>query len=523
MKITARGIFLSVFFSIVLLLFTGKAFAADTYSEAVLEKEGISATPSNSLNTEADVPQNVHTAVQILIIETLSAVNCQLTGIDPASKDHRCLGMNPETGKIGYLPENGGLVGVVGGLIGMTFNPPISTGQYVAYLDNNFGIQKSTYAAGPPPDAEGPQNNCRESSRGIGFCSLTPVLDIWIAMRNVVYLILILAFVVIGIGIMLRVHIDPRTVMTIQNQVPKIIVGILLISFSFAIAGILIDTMWVATYLFAAVIGGATGQYNTTDVTVEILRSANPFNAFSVVGGGIGNIASQSSMAFTEIVKTAFTNIFDLNGVPLIGFILDGFVKILINSLAFIIIAIAILIALLRLFVTLILAYINIILDVVFAPFWLLAGILPGGGMGTWFKDLLSNLAIFPVAISFILLGNYFVNAFSDVNTQADRLVPPLTSGINDGAVAALIGLGFILMLPGLLVAVKGALKAPKLNFGPIFGPIGAAAKYPTSIGKRTGAIYAGRNEAIMKKNKHGEYEWGEKGIAKGIQSQILH
>lgn len=522
MKTTARGIFLSVFFSFFLLFFTGNALAADTYNDAKIENSNVTST--NPLNTEADVPQNVHTTMQILIIETLSAVNCQLTGIDPASKDHRCLGYNPESGKIGYLPENGGVIGVMGNLISMTFTPPISTNQYVAYLDKNFGIQKSAYASDPEADVmqkrddEGFQNPCKNTSRGIGFCSLAPVLSIWIAMRNIVYLILILIFVVIGLGIMLRIHIDPRTVMTIQNQIPKIIIGIILISFSFAIAGILIDTMWVATYLFAAVLGNATGL--STNTTVEILRASNPFNAASMMGGGIADISSKSAMAFNEIVKTAFTNIFNFDGLMFpLDVILDGIFSVFISSLAFIIIAGAIIISLLRLFISLIMAYINIILDVVFAPFWLMAGILPGGSVGSWFKDLLANLAVFPVAISFLILGSYFVNAFGQDNSRSASMAPPLTGGIDNGSIAAMIGLGFIMMLPGLLNQVKAAFKAPKLNFGPIMGPVGAAAGMVTNTVKGTGQTYmAGKEWHIDDYNPGtGQVKYGQRGSFKSI------
>src|SRR6185437_16773771 len=46
----------------------------------------------------------------------------------------------------------------------------------------------------------------------------------------------------------LRFRVDPRTVMTLQNQIPRVIIAILLITFSYAIAGALIDLMWTATY-----------------------------------------------------------------------------------------------------------------------------------------------------------------------------------------------------------------------------------------------------------------------------------
>ena len=88
---------------------------------------------------------------------------------------------------------------------------------------------------------------------GTGFDGLKPLLPLWTVFRNIVYILFVLVFVIIGVAIMLRLKIDPRTVMTIQNQIPKLIIGILLVTFSFSIAGFLIDIMYTSIYL----IGGA--------------------------------------------------------------------------------------------------------------------------------------------------------------------------------------------------------------------------------------------------------------------------
>ena len=444
-------------------------YAYDT-AEGSNENVTQNSSSENSLNTNSDVPNNFHSFTQILMIESLSAVICQLSGVDPLSPTHKCLGLDPQTGKIGFVQGNGGLLGTVGSLIDTTLVPPASSLQYVAYVKNNFGITKSAYAA---PKLSSCVEDPTGISRGVGFCGLLPVLDLWIAMRNIVYLILILIFVVIGLGIMLRIHIDPRTVMTVQNQIPKIIIGIIAITFSFAIAGLLIDVMWVTSYLFAGVIINATSPDNTSLMT-DTVTAGSPIDAAQAafnnpIGpgeqSGIGGIANLTALGFGELVANAIT-----------GYENSGVVYSLISgSIAFIayfVILIAIIVALLRLWVSLVITYINIILDVVFAPFWLLAGILPGStlGLGGWVRDLLGNLAVFPVAIAFFLLADYFVYAFQDTGAGFS---PPLLGGTNQGAVAAMIGLGFILMLPSLLSTVKAAVKAPKVNFGPIMKPVG--------------------------------------------------
>jgi len=442
-----------------------KSFAyepQDNYSDSTSSMT-IGERSGNSMGTSSDVPNTLGSFVQVLMIESLSAANCQLAGFDPTRPNQKCLGVNPRTGKIGYVENGGGVIGFMGRAIDSTLAPPVSSIQYVAYLKNNFGVVKSTYAA------EGDEkifNPCIDSNRGVGFCSILPILDLWVAMRNIVYLILILIFIVIGVGIMLRIHIDPRTVMTVQNQIPKIIGGIIVISFSFAIAGFLIDVMWVTTYLFATILGTATGL--ESEKMINIVRAANPIDAAnSIANGGVIDIAAKASQALAELVSMAFQNQ-DMG-------VLDDLIQPLVSAAAFFVFVIAIIVALMRLWVSLIITYVNLILDIVFAPFWILAGALPGSslGMSGWFKDMLANLAVFPVAISFFILANFFVSAFSGNDLTQNRMAPPLLGGTNSSAVAAIIGLGFLLMLPNLLSTTKAFFKAPKVNFGDIMKPVG--------------------------------------------------
>jgi len=479
---------------------------------------------SSTLNTSSNVALNSHNAVQVLFIDFLSAISCQLSGIDPTNPDGKCLGVNRETGEIGFVENGGGAIAVMGRLIDMTLTPPTSSLQYIAYLRDNFGIAKNAYAQ------EGVVNPCINGSNGFGFCSIEPLLPIWIAMRNIVYLIFILVFIIIGMGIMLRLHIDPRTVMTIQNQIPKIIVGILAITFSFAIAGLLIDFMWVTIYLFASVIISATGL--DPNAAIKITQATDPFQAVNAgwnavdpnAGFGIFDIASRTATSFSDIVEASLMEFSKELG-PLWN-LFGGALDIIITIILFI----AILILLIRLFITLLMAFVNIILDIIFAPWWILAGLLPGGplGLGAWMRDLIANLAVFPVAIGFMLLAAYLMSAF----TAKERVVsdlsglnfPMLGASANPAAIGVIIGFGFILMLPNLLSSVKVALKTPKMNFGPMFGPVGAAVSYPKNVASSVGGIWAGRKEYHMKEDPGSKdgYSWGQKGIGGSIKQRIF-
>lgn len=459
---------------------------------------------TNSLptNTNTDVPNNLHNWTQTVMIEVASALSCQLTGIDPTKPDQACLGVDPKTGKIGFLPagdpKNGRLGGAIGGmssLISVLYTPPAHTGDYFKYLADNFGITKKTYAQEAP------------GTTGTGFEGLRPLLDLWKAFRNIVYLIFVLVFIVIGLAIMLRVRIDPRTVMTIQNQIPKILIGILLVTFSYAIAGFLIDLMYLTIHIGGNLIVSSADP-SLAGLPTQLSKETNPFEVAGHLKNdnaalGIGGIAWKPSTGIAEFIAPFFDSppgkvLTTLMGAT-VGFfggsylsagglvfgplasviggllgsiagfafgdeILGGVVSIIV----FLIIIISLLVALFRLWFTLIKAYVMILIDVVLAPFWIIGSIVPGSSISAtgWLRDIVSNLAAFPVTIFMFLLGRVFIDAFGTAD-KATQFVPPLIGNrASTEAIGALIGLGIILMTPNVVNMLKAALKAPKVETG---------------------------------------------------------
>ena len=144
----------------------------------------------------------------------------------------------------------------------------------------------------------------------------------------------------------------------------------------------------------------------------------------------------------------------------------------------------------------LLVAYISIIIDVIFAPFWLIIGLLPGSslGAGAWLKDIIANLSVFPATIIMFVLANFFINIPTSGGTI---FTPPLVGGeLSERAFGQLIALGFIFMTPNVLTLVKQALKAPKVAFGPALEPLGAAggtvgAAVSAGVAMRTSAFPA--------------------------------
>lgn len=468
------------------------------------------------LNTDPNVPTNLHTVTQSVILEVLTGLTCQLIGQDPTTTSHECLGVDPTTGKIGYVQSNGGAVGFVGSMIAALYTPPAHTATFFQYEARNFGLVKHAYAAGS----------------GIGFTSLEPLLALWSTFRNIAYFVFIIIFIAVGFAIMFRVKIDPRTVMTIENQIPKIIVGLVLVTFSYAIAGFLIDMMYSVTYLTINVITSAESSHS--DFTAQIqntekndLAGGTPFAFMNdIVPGGLLGVSAGSAGSVKDIIQnllsapvtsggngtngaigggliglgvgtaacvvvgiaSAGIGFFPCAGLILasgalgaIGGGLSGqdlqtdvqnalgyMVADIASVLAFLIIAIAIIIALFRVWFSLLLAYVSILLDVVFSPFFIIAGVFPGSkiGFGAWLRDIGSNLLAFPVTVGMFLLAGVFMESFA---TSGNTLfVPPLIGnpgGSGQSPFAYIIALGMILLTPNVVNITKGILKAPENKY----------------------------------------------------------
>jgi len=513
MKLAVRYFFTTLLFIVFCFLFIKAPAFAQIQIQPQPQPPAVN--PYAAPNTNSDVPNNLHNWTQNVMIEVMSAMTCQLVGVDPTNPSAKCLGVDSKTNKIGFVENGGGAVGLMGNLISMTFTPPVHTSDYIAYISRDFGITKHAYAATP----------CDLNTKGLGFCGLSPLMNLWSAFRNIVYLIFIIVFVIIGLAIMLRVKIDPRTVMTIQNQIPKLIIGILLVTFSFAIAGFLIDIMYISIYLITSVLASADAKI-TNDVISSIAQATNPFDSANAIAGttGLGGIIGSSSDSVSNIIGGAFNNpmgrgLFGLIGtiigavvggniaesIPIIGGLVGGIVGGIVGAvfatsiagfiakvIALLIIAIAVLWSLFKLWFILLEAYIMILVHTVFAPFWIVTGLLPGlqsAGFGAWLREILANLAVFPTTIIILLLGRIFIDSFGTTNTPG-QFVPPLMGSIgNTNAIGALIGIGIIFLLPNAATITKAAFKAPKIDLGPVGKAVGTG---PRVLGGAYGTVMSG-------------------------------
>lgn len=455
---------------------------------------------------QTEPKQDLHNYTQTVMIEVTSSLICMLTGIDPIKPSQKCFGIN--NGRVGPVDTSGGAIGSIGSILAMTFPTSASTGDYVNYMASNFGLAKPVLA------------------QQTGFDRLSPFTKIWVGFRNIVYLIFVLVFVIIGFAIMLRVRIDPRTVMSIENQIPKIIVALVMVTFSFAIAGLLIDLMWVSIYLVINVFGNIHPPILTKDANFYGQNAIQAFGEFV----GFKDTVLGSSGSIRDIVSNLLFvgqdngNIFILSGLfniadaikNLGGWLIGQFAGIL----ALLVITFAVLYSLFRLWFTLLKAYVFILLDIVFAPFWILAGLIPGSKLSFegWLRDLGSNLLAFPATIVLFLLARVFIDIFAEPGSNT-AFIPLIGNPGMPGAIGSIVGLGFILFAPGIVETMRKVLHAPEVDLSSIWKGVGFGVARTMGIAKTGQNILKLSQEQEMRNidPTTGEVRYGKIGIGRAF------
>lgn len=318
---------------------------------------------------------------------------------------------------------NNGIIGNLGTMTTfMIESKPATTNGYISYISQNLQRNKiinETYAATNLP----------------GFTALQPLLPVWRAFRNLSYMLFAIAFIMYGIMIMFRVRVDGKTAASIQLAIPKLISTLLIITFSYAIVGLLIDLSTVLTAI----------SINILKVPNGLLVSNSPgsYNAATLAGGDsiFGAIGSWIINGLTSFIVAPFA-VFNLLLGGSFNLILTSFTSL--SALFFLgiflifFLFLAVLIAFFKLTVKLFQAYFSVIMYLIFSPIILLTNVLPGStSFSTWMKNIVGNLIVFPATV-FLLTLSFAFMAQPLVNINS---IIPLTSGlINTGQIENLLG-----------------------------------------------------------------------------------
>jgi len=276
-----------------------------------------------------------------------------------------------------------------------------------------------------------------------GYQSLmdSGVAPLWNQMRNIAYLFFVVIMIVIGFMIMFRSKIGGQTMVSIGNTIPSVIVSLILVTFSFAIAGVIID------------LGG---------VVISLLYSI--FNQQSVSIGNFGalfgilfnsDFAEQYAGVVSEDFSTALSG-FSSNIVggyfKLLGAIWGTAIMGLLGLIAMIIGAGIVFVGAIKLLIMLYKAYFELLLNVILGPIKIMLGTMPGqeNMKVNWFTGIIRNVLVFPIAYFIVNIPIFLMESTGVILSLPDKLTG---DNLGDATTAAAGGISTSEGYVGLIIS----------------------------------------------------------------------
>lgn len=411
------ALFLTIFF-VLITLASKVAFAADVQISPIKEVQKL-----EDGNTAA-------------VQGKLNAYNTGNIFFNASAASFYCTMMSCKVGVDG-APVSGAY-GTMVAYVGKIYETkPASTETYVADVlrQMNISVAQPAYA------------------QGLGFGALEPILTIWKAFRNLAYLGFVLIFIIIGFMIMFRQKIGSQSVVTVQQALPNIVISLITVTFSYAIASLMIDLMYLSMAAMVTLF--------STQVRID---------GFPYLSGSIIDLASfmltLGGNGISDVIGSFVTTTWGNN---------DPITKVLASAgggfatlSAQIIFALVIVFQLFKLLLALLRTYVDIILQIAFAPIILMMGALPGSkAFGEWLRNLVGNLAVFPAILLLLIVYSVIKTNTGQAmgpeivpQAHAAGFMPPYMVGGGETASAFLpflVGLGLLMGMAEVPDAVKKA------------------------------------------------------------------
>jgi len=375
------------------------------------------------------------------------------------------------------IPEDmrGGLLGTADSFVNYAYTNQPNV-NLVAHLGNEWvpGYKEGTtglYAA--------------EKQSGYDELMDSGISNIWAKFRDLAYLFFVVVMIVIGFMIMFRSKLGGQTLVSLGNTIPNVIVGLILVTFSFAIAGLVIDIGGLITNFLASLFKGDLVSIENVGNLMKSVFGNNDVLTAGSAGAGISSFlgASLSALGTTAAigVVSALGTFFAFVG--LIGILL------LLALLGIVFVGV------IKLLITLYKAYFGILLGVAIGPLQIMMGTIPGQNHMTmnWLLGIVRNVLVFPVVF-------FIVNAPNLLMGNGDILLSlpeKLTYADPADSVTNLPITGAILLFVLRVFVIYLAAQAPKYieafipnTSSKAAGDAGAAAKMSLSKIPLVGALF---------------------------------
>ncbi|MHB8442958.1 MAG: hypothetical protein ACYDAS_01115 [Patescibacteria group bacterium] len=358
------------------------------------------------------------------------------------------------TGGYGAMGEMTSLMGT------MYVAQPESGVGYFAYLGQKAGFINPTYAA-TTSNSGGPI---------YGFSFLSPIEPLWALTRNVAYFLLILIIILTGIMIIVGGKLGGQIPITFMSALPNIVAAVILIEFSYALAGFMIDIMNILlSFVFF------TFNYLGPNLGGKSFSSAfsSKMYIFSVFGTEQSQIqkALENSQPLVNSITANSNNVY----VKLLGMLGNLISNHQLSGIIAFVIAVILLFTAIKIFMKLLASYIILIFLPVAAPFMFLFGAFPGQSKFYWkffvgmFKAIMAFVVVYTIfLIMFYIENGNGGNPISFGNGNALPLIGfnNISTSSATSVISAFIAIGLFVLIPKLVGDVQNAISRDFGDYG---------------------------------------------------------
>lgn len=286
------------------------------------------------------------------------------------------------------------------GLVGMADN------SVIAMYNNYSGVNIPGYLASEWVPGYTSDTSIYAANDGYSYLQESNVDGLWDRIRMISYIFFVVILIAAGFMIMFRQKIGGQLAVSIFNTLPNVVIALILVTFSFAIVGLLLNFGVMLINIVSSILG----------VTADTAMKVNhPFSLWGILVNGDYWKANLSANVVTLTVPAvigAVVAIFTATGGTAAAVVVPAVMGAVIGALVIAIIVSAIVIyASIRVYITLLTAYLGIILNTILAPIFLTVSAFPGqSNMAMdWFNRILKGVLTFPIVYFFINLGVFIL------------------------------------------------------------------------------------------------------------------
>ncbi|MCL4393027.1 hypothetical protein M1145_02710 [Patescibacteria group bacterium] len=301
--------------------------------------------------------------------------------------NQKCVNSFHYTGGYGALGDTTALMGYM-----YTEHPASGVG-YFAYLGQKAGFINNTYAAGTSQVTSEPV---------YGFSFLSPIEHLWAFSRDIAYLLLVIVIIATGLLIIIGGKVGQSQIpITFMSALPNIVAAVILIEFSYALGGFMIDIMNILLVLIFNIFSSGLQHLGNTGFPSAFSSNSYIFHVFGSLPGAISG--GLQSARLNKLVTSG----------GLLGGLLNSLGNLASNKtfsgiIAFLI-AIILLFTALKIFILLMKSYLQLLFLPIAAPFMFLFGAFPGQGkmIGKFFMGMAKAVLTFVIVYVVFLLIYY--------------------------------------------------------------------------------------------------------------------